>query len=71
MQALIDDNKLKDLMKQAIIEAIEEKKDMVQELLVEALEDVAMIHAIKEGEDSGPAERDEIFGILSGSEDSA
>lgn len=71
MQAIIDDNKLKDLMKQAIIEAIEEKKDMVQELLVEALEDVAMIHAIKDGEDSGLAERDEIFGILSGSEGSA
>ncbi len=71
MQALIDDNKLKDLMKQAIIEAIEEKKDMVQELLLEALEDVAMIHAIKDGEDSGLAERDEIFGILSGSEGSA
>jgi predicted transcriptional regulator len=71
MQALIDDNKLKDLMKQAIIEAIEEKKDMVQELLAEALEDVAMIHAIKDGEDSGLVERDEIFGILSGSKGSA
>lgn len=71
MQALIDDNKLKDLMKQAIIEAIEEKKDMVQELLTEALEDVAMIHAIKDGEDSGLVERDEIFGILGGSEGSA
>ena len=71
MKALIDDNKLKDLMKQAIIETIEEKKDMVQGLLVEALEDVAMINAIKDGEDSGLAERDEIFGIFSGSEDSA
>ena len=55
MKALIDDNKLKDLMKQAIIETIEEKKDMVQGLLIEALEDVAMINAIKDGEDSGLA----------------
>ncbi|PIE64945.1 MAG: hypothetical protein CSA26_05500 [Desulfobacterales bacterium] len=71
MQTTVDDNKLKDLMKQAIIEAIEEKKDMVQELLVEALEDVAMIHAIKDGEDSGFVERDKIFRILGGSEGSA
>ena len=70
MQGLIDDSKLKELMKQAIIEAIEEKKDMVQNLLVEALEDVAMIHAIKDGEDSGLVERDEIFRILNSDEGS-
>ena len=55
-------------MKQAIIEVIEEKRDLVQELMVEALEDVAMIHAIKDGEDSGFVERGEIFEILLGSE---
>ena len=54
-------------MKQAIIEAIEEKKDVVHDILVNALEDVAMIHAIQDGEDSGSASRDEIFGILADS----
>lgn len=67
----MDDNKLKNLMKQALIEAIEEKRDVVQDLLVEVIEDVAMIRAIKDGEDSGLTSRDEIFGILSGSEGSA
>jgi hypothetical protein len=67
MEALLDDNKLKNLMKQAIIEAIEEKKDMVHDILVDALEDVAMIHAIQDGEDSGSVSRDEIFGILADS----
>lgn len=71
MEALVDDKKLKDLMKQAIIEAIEEKKDMVQELLVEALEEVALIRAIKDGENSGLVDRNEIFGILAGPEGSA
>ena len=66
-----DSSKLKEIFKQAIIEAIEEKKDVVHDLLVDAMEDLAMIHAIKEGEDSGPADRDEIFGILAGSEGSA
>jgi hypothetical protein len=71
METLVDDIKLKNLMKQALIEVIEEKKEVVHDLLVEAMEDVAMIRAIQEGEDLGPAGRDEIFGILSGSEGSA
>lgn len=71
MEALVDDVKLKNLMKQAIIEVIEEKKEAVHDILVEAMEDVAMIRAIRDGEDSGLAGRDEIFGILAGSEDSA
>ncbi len=70
MEALADDIKLKNLMKQAIIEAIEEKKEVVHDILVEAMEDVAMIRAIRDGEDSGLADRDEIFGILTGSEGS-
>jgi hypothetical protein len=71
METITDSGKLKEIFKQAIIEAIEEKKEVVHDLLVEALEDVAMIRAIQEGEDSGFAGRDEIFGILSGSKGSA
>ncbi len=66
METLFDDSKLKDLFKQAIIEAIEEKKDVVHDLLVEVMEDVAMIHAIQEGEGSGQASRKEVFQILEG-----
>jgi hypothetical protein len=71
METLVDDNKLKYLMKQAIIEVIEEKKEAVHDILVEVMEDVAMIRAIQEGEDSGNADRDEIFGILQGTEGAA
>lgn len=66
METLVDDNKLKDLMKQAIIEAIEEKKEAVHDLLVEAMEDVAMIHAIQDGEVSGAASRKDVFQALEG-----
>ena len=34
-----DNGKLKEIFKQAIIEAMEEKKDLVHDLLVEAMED--------------------------------
>lgn len=64
METLIDDRKIKDLFKQAILEAIEEKKDVVHDLLVEVMEDIAMIRAIQDGENSGPVSRDDIFQIL-------
>jgi Arc/MetJ family transcription regulator len=66
METLIDDEKIKNLFKQALIEAIEEKKDAVHDLLVEAMEDVSMIHAIQEGEKSGAARRDEVLRALKG-----
>jgi Arc/MetJ family transcription regulator len=64
MQTVIDDSRLKEIFKQAIIEAIEEKRETVHDLLVEAMEDVAMIHAIQEGEDSGAASRKDVFKVL-------
>ena len=68
METLIDDRKIKVLFKQAIIEAIEEKKEVVHDLLVEVMEDIAMVRAIQDGEDSGPVSRDDIFQILKGKE---
>ena len=59
-----DSGKLKEIFKQAIIEAIEEKKDVVHDLLLDAMEDLAMIHAIQEGEKTGSPSRSENFDIL-------
>lgn len=64
METLIDDNKIKNLFKQAIIEAIEEKCDVVHDLFMEALEDIAMVRAIEEGELTDSVPMDEIFNIL-------
>jgi spore coat polysaccharide biosynthesis protein SpsF (cytidylyltransferase family) len=66
MATLVDDNKIKDLFKQAIIEAIEEKKDLVHDLLIDAFEDIAMERAIQDGVNSEPVRRDEVFDILNG-----
>ncbi len=68
METVTDSAKLKELFKQAIIEAMEEKRDLVHDLLVEAMEDLAMIRAIQEGEESAPASREEVFHILEGKE---
>lgn len=66
MEPITDSGKLKEIFKQAIIEAIEEKKDVVHDLLVDAMEDLSMIHAIQEGEKTGSASRNEVFNILEG-----
>ena len=66
MEPITDNDKLKDIFKQAIIEAMEEKKDVVHDLLVEAMEDLAMIHAIQEGEDSKSVSRKEVLQVLEG-----
>ena len=71
METVIDDRKIKELFKQAIVETIEEKKDLVQELLLEVMNDLAMIRAIEEGENSGNVGRQEIFDILDDKEGSA
>ena len=39
-------------------------KSLFYDLIAEALEDIAMINAIKEGEETKPASRAEIFSIL-------
>jgi hypothetical protein len=70
MEEIIDEGKIKDLFKQALIEAIEEKKEVVHDLLVEVMEDIAMVRAIQEGEESGSVSRNDIFKILEGKENS-
>ena len=68
METRIDDKKIKDLLKQAIFEALEERRDVFYELIVEVMEDFAMVHAIQDGEDSGSISRSDIFRILEGKE---
>lgn len=60
----IDNAQIKELFKQAIIEAIEEKKDAVHDLLLEAMEDLAMTRAIEDGEETESVSREEVFKIL-------
>ena len=60
----IDETKLKDIFKQAIVEVLQEKKGLVTELLEEALEDEALSDAIKAGENTKSVPRSQVFKIL-------
>lgn len=60
----LSEAKLKDLLKTAILEVFQERRDLFQELIAETLEDMALIKAIDEGKDSEPVSRETIFSIL-------
>ena len=61
-----DEQKLKDLVKSAVLEALEERKDLVREVVEEALEDVALARAIEQVEPGNTVSREEVFRILDG-----
>ena len=65
-QAVIDEARLKEIFKLALLEVFEERKSLFYELITEAIEDIALIRAIKEGEATKSVSRAEVFNILEG-----
>lgn len=47
--ATFDEERLKDLLKSALVEALEENRRLVQDIVEEALEDIALARAIDQG----------------------
>ena len=65
MQQIIDDeNKLKEVFKQASAELLQERRDLLYDVFSEVLEDIALANAIKEGEITEIVGREEVFQIV-------
>ena len=64
MAATIDEKRLKDLFKAAIVEVFEERRDLVRDVVDEALEDIALARAIDEGARGANVSREEVFEAL-------
>ena len=62
--SLVDEERLKELLKAAIVEVLEERRDLVLDLFEEALEDVALARALEEGESSSIVSREEVFQFI-------
>jgi hypothetical protein len=62
----LDETQIKDLFKQALEELLQERKDLLYDLLAEIIEDVGLLRAIKEGEDTATVGREEVFQTLEG-----
>ncbi len=58
-------NPLKNLLKLAIYELIEENEGLVRRIFEEAIEDAIMVKAIKDGKRSRKVSRERIFKSLS------
>jgi len=62
----LDETRIKDLFKQAFVELLQERKDLFYKLVTDAVEDFALLNAIKEGEDTVMVCREEVFQVLEG-----
>jgi len=63
-EIVLSQDQLKELVKTAITEILQENKEVFSELLVEAIEDIAIERAIQEGESSESTSREAIFKLL-------
>ncbi|MCK4223654.1 MAG: hypothetical protein KAX39_00645 [candidate division Zixibacteria bacterium] len=64
MELSISDEKLKGIIKEAIIEIIKEKRKVFYEIILEAIEEVGLANAIREGRKNKFVGEDRILKML-------
>ena len=57
---------LKRALKEALVETLQEQRDLLHDVFTEVLEDFALAEAIREGQKTKSATREEVFRILPG-----
>ncbi len=57
----VEERRIKVLLKDAVVEVLEERHDLLREALQECLEDMAMLKAIQRGEKTRLTSRGKIF----------
>ena len=63
-QAELSEAALKQLLKEAFTEMLQEQRHLLHEVFAEVLEDIALAEAIREGQQTAKAAREDIFSIL-------
>jgi hypothetical protein len=59
-----NDEQIKEAFKSAIIEVLQERKDLIREIIDEIIEDTAFSHAISEGDATQKVSREQVFELL-------
>lgn len=62
----LDEQSLKRALKEALTETLSEQRGLFQEVFAEVFEDLMLAESIREGLESEPVRREEIFTILEG-----
>ncbi len=60
----MEEQQLKDVFKQALLEILEERQDLAEALFRETLEDWMLLQAIREGESTPTVTRQAVFDAL-------
>jgi len=60
----VSEQQLKEVVKTAIVEVLEERGDLIRDIVEDALEDIGMTKAIQEGENTGIITREEVIELL-------
>ncbi len=63
MATTIDEAKLKEMLKAAVVEALNEQRDLVKDIVEEAMEEIALTRAMDKGLRSRPIPREEVLAI--------
>jgi len=66
MELTISERQVKELLKEILIELMEEKHDLFFEILLEAIEEIGLANAIREGRQDEFVSEDRILAILEG-----
>lgn len=62
----LDENQIKSLMKQAMLELFEERSDLFSAIILEAIEDIGLANAIRQGRNNEFVDEEVVEAILKG-----
>ena len=62
----LDQGALKKVLKEAVVEALHQERELIHEVFAEVLEDFALAEAIREGQKTKKTNRSQVFSILQG-----
>ena len=66
MEATIGEGQTKALIKEALIELMQEKRDLFYEIMLEAIEEIGLANAIREGRQNEYVSEAQVQSILEG-----
>jgi hypothetical protein len=61
---VIDDQTLRDLLKEALIEVLQERPELLRDMIAEAVEEIGLARAIREGERTAVVDKDAVLKTL-------
>ena len=64
MELIVDENKMRALLKDTLIEMMKDRRDIFHKIVIEAIEDVGLANAIKAGRENKFVNESRIANIL-------